>query len=111
MQRPVVLAADGDMLIEDAGNIEGYAAFIEHMRLAPDAVIEEVHKIGNLDGCVVLMHSIYSSSAEATERLVPELVDQGYQLVTVSELLQYKYGYTPIEVKHYGYFFRPESGE
>ena len=76
-----------------------------------DAVIEEVHKIGNLDGCVVLMHSIYSSSAEATERLVPELVDQGYQLVTVSELLQYKYGYTPIEVKHYGYFFRPESGE
>ena len=57
------------------------------------------------------MHSIYSSSAEATERLVPELVDQGYQLVTVSELLQYKYGYTPIEVKHYGYFFRPESGE
>ena len=41
MQRPVVLAADGDMLIEDVGNIEGYAAFIEHMRLAPDAVIEE----------------------------------------------------------------------
>ena len=75
-----------------------------------DAVVEEVHKIGNLDGCIVLMHSIYGSSAEATERLVPELVDQGYQFVTVSELLQYKYGYTPIEVKHYGYFFR-EGGE
>ena len=73
-----------------------------------DAVVEEVHKIGNLDGCIVLMHSIYSSSAEATERIVPELVEQGYQLVTVSELLQYKYGYTPIEVKDYGYYFRGE---
>lgn len=78
-----------------------------------DAVLEEVHKMGNLDGSIVLMHSIYSSSAEATERLVPELVEQGYQLVTVSELLQYKYGYTPIEVKHYGYYFRDggEDGE
>ena len=75
-----------------------------------DAVVEEVHKIGNLDGCIVLMHSIYGSSAEATERLVPELIDQGYQFVTVSELLQYKYGYTPIETKHYGYYFR-EGGE
>lgn len=73
-----------------------------------DAVVEEVHKIGNLDGCIVLMHSIYGSSAEATERLVPELIDQGYQFVTVSELLQYKYGYTPIEIKDYGYFFRGE---
>ncbi len=38
---------------------------------------------------VVLMHSLYTSTAEACERIVPELMDQGYQLVTVSELMQY----------------------
>ncbi len=42
------------------------------------------------DGDVVLMHSLYKSSARATERLVPELIDRGFQLVTVSELLYYK---------------------
>ena len=101
MQRPVVLAADGDMLIEDVGNIEGYAAFIEHMRLAPDAVIEEVHKIGNLDGCVVLMHSIYDSTAKATEKIVPYLMNRGYQIVTVSELIKYKSGASPKKNKVY----------
>ena len=42
------------------------------------------------DGDIVLMHSLYTSSARATERLVPELIDRGFQLVTVSELLYYK---------------------
>ncbi|MBR3005222.1 MAG: polysaccharide deacetylase family protein, partial [Erysipelotrichaceae bacterium] len=42
------------------------------------------------DGDIVLMHSLYMSSANATRRLVPELIDEGYQLVTVSELLEYK---------------------
>ena len=42
------------------------------------------------DGDIVLMHSLYMSSANATRRLVPELIDEGYQLVTVSELLKYK---------------------
>ena len=77
-----------------------------------DAVVEVVQGSGNLDGCIVLMHSIYSSSAEATERLVPWLQEQGYQFVTVSELLQYKYGHTPIENKHYGYYFdQPDESD
>ena len=38
---------------------------------------------------IVLMHSLYPSTAEACERIVPELIDQGYQLVTVSELMYY----------------------
>ena len=40
------------------------------------------------DGSVVLMHSIYDSTAAATENVVPWLIDRGYQLVTVSELAQ-----------------------
>ena len=42
------------------------------------------------DGDVILMHELYFASAEATEILVPKLIEQGFQLVTVSELAQYK---------------------
>ena len=42
------------------------------------------------DGDIVLMHELYTSTAAATETLVPALVSQGFQLVTVSELAYYK---------------------
>ena len=42
------------------------------------------------DGDVVLMHDIYGSTAEAVQRIIPELIQRGYQLVTVSELSQYR---------------------
>ena len=45
---------------------------------------------GVRDGGIVLMHSLYPSSAAAVQRLVPDLLDKGYQLVTISELLEYK---------------------
>lgn len=40
------------------------------------------------DGSVILMHSLYSSTASATEIIVPWLLSQGYQLVTVSQLAE-----------------------
>lgn len=54
------------------------------------------------DGDIVLMHSLYSSSEKATRRLVPDLIDRGFQLVTVSELLKYK-GYDIDTIKVYGH--------
>lgn len=42
------------------------------------------------DGDVILMHDIYDSTAEAVEMLVPMLKAQGYQIVTVSEMAEYK---------------------
>ena len=69
------------------------------------AVINEVKKIGDLDGKVILMHGIYSSTAEATAYLVPYLQEQGYELVTVSELVWAKYGEYPQNSKIYGYHY------
>lgn len=40
------------------------------------------------DGSIILMHDVYDATAEATEIIVPWLIKQGYQLVTVSELMQ-----------------------
>lgn len=42
------------------------------------------------DGDIVLMHELYSATADATEILVPALVSQGFQLVTVCELAYYR---------------------
>ena len=57
-----------------------------------DAIINEVHNFDNknpdgLDGCIVLFHDIYGSTVEAIDVLVPELVNDGYQFVTIDELL------------------------
>ena len=38
------------------------------------------------DGDIVLMHDTHSTSVDAALQLLPKLVDQGYQLVTVSEM-------------------------
>jgi len=38
---------------------------------------------------IVLSHDLYGSTADAMERVIPELIAKGYQLVTVSELMFY----------------------
>lgn len=46
------------------------------------------------DGCIVLVHSIRETTYEATELFLPWLIEQGYEIVTLSELFYYK-GVTP----------------
>lgn len=50
-----------------------------------DAVLGKVK-----DGDIILMHELYSSTAAATETLIPALAGQGFQFVTVSELAKFK---------------------
>lgn len=38
------------------------------------------------DGSIILMHDIFSTSVDAAEILIPQLINNGYNLVTVSEL-------------------------
>ncbi|CRH89613.1 Bifunctional xylanase/deacetylase precursor [Chlamydia trachomatis] len=42
------------------------------------------------DGRVILMHDIYQTSAQAAGKIIKQLHDQGYQLVTISELEKVK---------------------
>lgn len=44
------------------------------------------------DGDIILMHDLYTATADAAEVLIPELTARGYQLVTVSELAAYRGG-------------------
>lgn len=38
------------------------------------------------DGDIILMHELYSQTGDAAQTIIPELVNRGYQLVTVSEM-------------------------
>lgn len=42
------------------------------------------------DGDIILFHDLYETTAAAIEILVPKLIEEGYQLVTVSELFDAK---------------------
>lgn len=42
------------------------------------------------DGSIILMHGIYGTSADALAQMMPVLAEQGYQFVSVSDLLQYR---------------------
>ena len=71
-----------------------------------EKVIASVQNSGDLDGQVILMHDIHASTIEAAQTLIPWLIDQGYQLVTVSELITLRYGdqVEPDRVYGYSYF-------
>lgn len=70
-----------------------------------DKVVEYVQGLASLDGEIVLLHSTYESTVEAVRTLVPWLVEQGYQLVTVSELMAYYYGELLQPNQFYGYTY------
>ena len=58
-------------------------------------IFDSVRSVSNLDGKIILMHSIYESTADATDMIIPWLKENGYQTVTVSELIKYKTGSYP----------------
>lgn len=50
-----------------------------------DTVMNEIK-----DGSIILMHDIYSTTVDAVEQLLPKLLEEGYELVTVHELAKLK---------------------
>lgn len=71
--------------------------------LTKDAENIYVRVVGNVkDGDIVLLHDLQDATAEAMKRVVPELVEQGFQLVTVEELFRAK-GIEPQAGQYYYY--------
>lgn len=52
-----------------------------------DAVFNKIAGY-SFDGCIVLMHSIHEPTYRACLKAIPWLIEQGYQLVTVSEMAE-----------------------
>ena len=58
-------------------------------------IFNKVKKTKKLDGKIILMHSIHKETAKATEKIVPWLIKNDYQIVTVTELIKYRYDEAP----------------
>lgn len=52
-----------------------------------NAVLEQAH-----DGAIIMSHEIFGTTLEAYQRIIPELLSRGFQLVTISELLSHRLG-------------------
>lgn len=78
---------------EQTNNVEKVEAFIE----------EKVNYIINNveDGDIILMHELYESSYQIFSRAAERLVEMGYELVTVSELLGIDESSTPTSKTHF----------
>ncbi len=62
------------------------------------------HILNNVkDGDIVLMHDIHPSTVEAVKMVVPELINRGFQIVSVSTLAEAK-GYTITQGNRYSQF-------
>lgn len=60
-----------------------------------DAIYNMV--MGSLgDGNIIGMHDTYEATAEAVERMIPEILSQGYQIVSAHDLVLAKTGKEPV---------------
>jgi peptidoglycan/xylan/chitin deacetylase (PgdA/CDA1 family) len=57
----------------------------KNVEMIKNSILENIK-----DGDIILMHDIYNSTVEASEIVIPELVNRGYQLVTIDELVEYR---------------------
>ena len=69
----------------------------------PKAILKKVKK-NVKDGDIILMHDIHPTSATALEKVLPWLVKNGYDILTVSELAERK-GVKMSNGKAYGGFY------
>lgn len=94
-QSPVIVRAPGGEVNSRVLNTVSYPFVgwdVDTLDWSSRNASSVVSKIKNnvRNGSIVLMHDLYSSTASATETIVPWLINKGYCLVTVSELMEYK---------------------
>jgi len=66
----------------------------DYLEISPEHIYDYIMERVQ-DGDIILLHDLYERTLDATRLLVPSLIEQGFQFVTVSELLRFS-GITPI---------------
>ena len=55
------------------------------------------------DGSIVLLHDVHTTTMEAARILIPRLIEEGFDLVTASELIDYFYGVMEPGTRYVGF--------
>ena len=88
---PVIVRAPGGSYNQRVKGVVGYPFIqwsVDTLDWKNSSGVVSTVKNNVRDGSIILMHDLYGTTASATETLVPWLVNQGYQLVTVTELME-----------------------
>lgn len=59
-----------------------------------NSIYNEIMKSAN-DGSIILCHDLYKTTVDAMEKVIPKLIEDGYELVTVDELMAASGGLEP----------------
>jgi peptidoglycan/xylan/chitin deacetylase (PgdA/CDA1 family) len=91
-QKPVLVRAPGGSTgkgpkVTDKPFIQWSVDTLDWKTLSSSYVVNHIKRTVR-DGSIILMHDLYGSTAAASEIIIPWLISQGYQLVTVSEMLE-----------------------
>jgi peptidoglycan/xylan/chitin deacetylase (PgdA/CDA1 family) len=84
---------DADETVKKVAGEQGFALVtwsvdpLDWQSLNADAVADAILEAA-APGAFVLSHDLYASTCDDMERVIPALLEQGYQLVTVSTLLE-----------------------
>ena len=91
---PTVLRAPGGSInAERIAGINDYRYFVHWTLDSGDWETQNAEMIYNnvmknvKDRSIILMHDIYPETAQALEKILPKLKEQGYRFVTISELM------------------------
>lgn len=95
-KKPVLCRAPGGSVgkaakLVDRPFIHWSVDTLDWKTLSESYVVKHIKKTVR-DGSIILMHDLYGSTAAASEVIIPWLISEGYQLVTVSELLEAREG-------------------
>ena len=84
----------GEITIEEAEavNTAAYEKYVVAEESKAEDVADLLEELSDKvkDGDIVLMHDIYSATANALGIIIPSLKSKGYTFVTVSDLFYYK---------------------
>ena len=70
-------------------------------------IYQEVIDLDLESGDIIILHDIYEETYEALQKIIPELIDQGYQLLAVEDMLN---AYD-IDINTLKYFYNPNYFE
>lgn len=102
--RPVSGEFDDDVLnVQPVGAILWDVDSEDWLSLDVDTICDRVLSAEYETGDIIIMHDIYDETAEALETIIPELINRGCQLVTVSEMFRAM----NIDVNNFSYYYGP----
>lgn len=88
--RPVEGAFDDNVLnAQPVGAVLWDIDSEDWLSMDPSTIIDRVLNEDIDSGDIIIFHDIYDETGEALKTIIPELLNRGYQMVTVSDMMNY----------------------